>query len=116
LLRFAVDENVDARIIHGVVLRIPGLDITFVQRSGLAATDDRVILQWAADTDRVLITHDVSTMVSWAYERVEAGQTMPGLAVIASTLPIGQAVDALCFLAQVAGTEDCIDQVLFLPI
>jgi len=59
------------------------LDIVRVQDAELSGADDPTLLQWAADEGRIVLTHDVSTMTKYAYERVEAGQPMPGVFEVA---------------------------------
>jgi len=45
----------------------------------LSATLDPILLDWAARENRIVLSHDVSTMVGFAYDRVKAGQPIPGL-------------------------------------
>jgi len=79
MLRFAADEDFNADIVRGLRRKKPDLDITRVQDEGLSGKEDQVILNWAATQGRILLTHDVSTMTRHAYERIEAGLSMPGL-------------------------------------
>jgi hypothetical protein len=62
VLAFLADENFDGDIVVGVRRRLPQIDIVRVQDVGLARVDDPVILTWAADTGRLLRTHDVATV------------------------------------------------------
>ena len=48
--------------------RLPELDIVRVQDLGLKNTDDPVILEWAANEERILLTHDVATITMYAYQ------------------------------------------------
>jgi hypothetical protein len=50
--------------------------------------------------NRVVLTHDVSTMAPFAYERVRRGDPMPGVFVVEQELPIGQAIGDLLILAE----------------
>lgn len=61
---------------------------------GLSGVDDPAILEWAAQEDRIVVTHDVATMAHFAYERVRAELPMPGLIEI----PLGLAVRRLSLL------------------
>ena len=62
MLRLLSDENFDDHIVRGLVRRLPDIDLIRVQDVGLAQTDDRAILDWAADRGRILITHDRRTV------------------------------------------------------
>jgi Domain of unknown function (DUF5615) len=116
VLRLAADENFDARIVAGLLRRIPHLDIVRVQEAGLSAAADPVVLEWAASEGRVLVTHDVRTMPRFATERLRAGMTMPGLVVVPERLPIGAAIAELELFVQVAASGDVDRQILFLPL
>ncbi len=79
MLRFLADENFNNQIVRGILRRNPDVDIVRVQGVGLTEADDPTVLKWAAQHQRVVLTHDVATMTDFAYERVWAGQAMPGL-------------------------------------
>lgn len=77
MLRFLADENFNNDVLRGVLRRNPELDVVRVQDVGLMGVDDPTILEWAANEERVLLTHDVETMTHYAYERVAAGKRCP---------------------------------------
>ena len=72
MLRFLADENFNNQIVRGILRRNANVDIVRVQDVGLAEVDDPIILEWAAGQRRVVLTHDVSTMTDFAYQRVRA--------------------------------------------
>ena len=61
MLRLLTDENFNNDIVRGVRRRNAGMDIVRVQDVGLSGADDPTVLAWAAESGRVLLTHDVST-------------------------------------------------------
>jgi predicted nuclease of predicted toxin-antitoxin system len=65
-VRWLADENLNKDIVRGLLRRKPDLDIVRVQDVGLSGVDDASLLAWAAAQDRMLITHDVSTMTAYA--------------------------------------------------
>ena len=79
MLQLVADENFSNNIVRGLLRRKVDLDIVRIQDVGLAGADEPTVLAWAAQEDRVLLTHDVSTITNYAYERIEAGQVMPGV-------------------------------------
>jgi predicted nuclease of predicted toxin-antitoxin system len=79
MLRLAADENFNNDIVCGIIRRNSIIDIIRVQDAGLSGADDPTVLEWAAQTQRVLLTHDVETITYYAYERVRTGQPMPGV-------------------------------------
>ncbi|MGC9524901.1 MAG: DUF5615 family PIN-like protein [Limnospira sp.] len=72
------DENFNNNIIRGLLRRQPDLDIVRIQDVGLYGADDPTVLEWATREERILLTHDVATITLYAYQRIEAGQRMPG--------------------------------------
>ena len=67
MLRLLIDENFDHRILRGVKLRLPQLDYLAVQDTELKGIKDPPLLAWAAENNRVLVTHDLKTIPKFAY-------------------------------------------------
>jgi hypothetical protein len=116
MLRLAADENFNGDIVRGLLRRNPKLDIVRVQDVGLSGADDPSVLQWAADQGRVIVTHDISTLAKHAFDRVAAGQPMPGVFEVRSVAPIGQTIDDLILLAECSHDGEWEGQVRFLSI
>ena len=116
VLRFLVDEDFDNDILRGVLRRVAQLDIVRAQDVGLSKANDPAILEWAAGEGRVLLTHDVSTMTAHAYDRTKRGLPMPGIFAVSQTLPIGQAIEDILFLAECSVEGEWEGQVRFLPL
>ncbi|MBI1900118.1 MAG: DUF5615 family PIN-like protein [Planctomycetia bacterium] len=116
MLRLAADENFNNDIVRGLLRRSPGLNIVRVQDAGLSGADDLTILDWAAREGRVLLTHDVATMTRHAYDRVEAGQAMPGVFEIPRHLPTGDAIEEILLLVECSQEGEWEGQVRYLPL
>jgi hypothetical protein len=116
MLLLAADENFNNDVIRGVRRRDPTVDILRVQDAGLSQTDDPTILEWAATAGRVLLTHDVSTMTRYAYDRVRDGKPMPGVFEVGRGVPIGVAIDEILLLAHCSLAGEWEGQVRYLPL
>ena len=116
MMRFLTDENFDNDILRGVVRRLPHLDIARVQDLGLAGRLDAVVLEHAAQEGRVLLTHDVNTMVAEGYQRVAAGLPMPGLFALPQSVPVGEAIEEIVLLVECSLEGEWEEQVRFLPL
>jgi hypothetical protein len=116
MLRLLADENFNNNIVRGLLRRQPDLGIVRVQDAGLSGADDPTILAWAAHEKRLLLTHDVSTITHYAYERVNAGQPMPGVFEVSRAVPVGTAIDDLLLLAQCSLDDEWEGQVRYLPL
>jgi hypothetical protein len=116
MLRLAADENFNADIVRGLLRRLPDLDIVRVQDVGLSGADDPAVLEWAATEGRVVVTHDISTLASHAFERSAAGRRMPGVFAVRSQGPIGSTIEDLLLLAECSLEGEWEGQVRFLPL
>ena len=116
MLRLLIDENFDQRILRGLKLEIPGIDYIVVQETTLKGLRDPLLLAWAAENQRILVTHDVNTMPRYAYERVRASQPMPGVIVIPEDLAVGKVIEELSTLIECCEPEELNSQVKYLPI
>jgi hypothetical protein len=116
MLRLVADENLNNDIVRGLLRRRPDLDIVPVQDVGLSGADDPTVLRWAAQEGRVLLTHDVSTITKYAFERVRVGQVMSGVFEVSRAVPIGQAITDILLLAECSFGSEWEGQVCYLPL
>ena len=116
MLRFAADENFDNKIIRGLLRRKPDLDIVRVQDVGLSGAEDAVVLAWSADENRILLTHDVSTVTQCAYERVREGKSMPGVFEVGRSISINILIEDILLLAECSEEGEWEGQVRYLPL
>jgi hypothetical protein len=116
MLRFAADENFNSDIVRGVRRRLATVDIVRIQDAGLLSGDDPTILEWAAESGRVLLTHDVATMTRYAYDRVREGKPMPGVFEVGRQVPIGIAIEDIVLLAECSFDGEWEGQVRYLPL
>lgn len=116
MLRLASDADVHGEIIRGLRRRLPEIDLLRVHDILPEGTPDPEVLAWAATDNRVLITNDRNTMVGFAYQRVEAGQPMPGLILTTNEQSIGSALDDILLIVEYMPQEEIRNQVVvFLP-
>lgn len=116
MLRLASDADFNGDILRGLRQRLPELDLVRVQDVGLRTADDATILAWAARVGRILLTHDRRTMPGFAYDRVRAGEPMPGVFIVRSRLPVGRAIEELLLVTLCSSPEEWKDRVEYLPL
>ena len=116
MLRFAADENFNNNIIRGLLRRKPDVDILRLQDAGLSGASDPTVLEWAAQEGRVLLTHDVSTMTRYAYERVKSGKPMPGIFEVDRSFSLGVVIEDILLLAECSEEQEWEGQVRYLPL
>lgn len=115
-MRLAIDEDFNERIVRGLALRLPDLDLIRIREVGMMGDDDEIVLEWAARENRILLTHDVSTMPGEAKQRVESGLALPGVILVPKLLPIGAVIQSLFFFVQCSLEDEWDNQVRYLPI
>ena len=116
MLRLLTDEDVHGDIVRGLRRRQPALDLIRVQDVGLSQTPDAVILEWAAQQGRVVVSVDKKTLAVDAWERVVRGLPMSGVVILRTLLTIGQAINELELVAVAGNPDDLRNQVIYLPM
>ncbi len=116
MLLFLSDEDFNRRIVRGLRRRLPLLDIVRVQDVGLTNRPDTEVLEWAANENRVVLTHDVTTMSKHAFDRVKRESAMPGVIEVSQDVPIGEAIEDLILIAKCSLENEWRNQVIYLPI
>jgi hypothetical protein len=115
LFPIAADENLDRRIVFGLRARGLLMDPVTVVEAGLQGASDPQVLEWAAATGRILLTHDRKTMPDYAYHRMAAGGHVSGLFVIPTSMPIGDAIADVALVVQGSTPGEWRDRIVHLP-
>lgn len=116
MLKLLLDENFDHDILRGVLRRQPDIDFLRIQDlPEILSAPDPIVLEWAAKHNRVVVTHDVQTMVGFAYERVAAGETMPGVIEVRYDQPLGLKIEDFLILLECTSEEEMQNQVRYIP-
>jgi predicted nuclease of predicted toxin-antitoxin system len=115
-MKFLADENFDNTIVRGLIRRKPDIDIIRVQDVGLSGEDDPIVLEWAAQEGRILLTHDVATITRYAYERIAEGQPMPGVIEVTSDAPIGRVIEDILVVLVCSLEGELEGQIQYLPL
>lgn len=116
MARFLADENFNNQIVRGVLRQSPDVGIVRVQDVGLSGIDDPTVLEWAAQEEHIVLTHDVATMTTFAYERIQSGLRMPGLFEVSRRVPVGVAIEEIILIAECSLEGEWEGQVRFLPL
>ncbi len=85
-----------------------------VQDVGLRTADDPAVLQWAAEQDRVLVTHDVRAIPGFAHARAAGGWPMPGVLLVLT--PVATAIDELAVIAEASDQAEWGGRAMYLPL
>ena len=96
--------------------RNPMIDLVRVQDVGLSGADDPAVLKFAADQGRVLLTHDIITLIGYAYQRVDAGLPIPGVLEVRRSLSTRAIIEDLLLISECSEPADWEGQVRYLPL
>ncbi len=117
MLRLATDADVHGEVVLGLRRRrLSEIDLVRVQDALPEGTTDPEVLAWAAAEGRVLVTNDRNTMVGFAYQRVAAGEPVPGLIATTNDQSIGSAISDILLIAEYMPEDQIRGQVVvYLP-
>jgi hypothetical protein len=116
VLRWLADENFNNNIVRALFRADRDLDIVRAQDVGLTGVDDERLLGWAADQNRILLTHDVSTITANAYRRVTKGDPMPDVFEVSRRVTVRAAVEDILLLSECSKAGEWEGQVRYLPL
>ena len=115
MMRFAADENFNGRILRGLQTRLPDLDIVRVQDTSMYTKPDSELLAWAAEQNRILLTHDAETIPGFVNERLKEGLPMPGVIIVRETVAMGDILDDLESYIGAGTPSDFENLVMYIP-
>ena len=74
------------------------------------------MLEWAANENRIVLTHDISTVPDFAYARMAEGKIMPGVIAVPQDAAIGRIAQDVLLLVQASFDGEFENSVIFLPL
>lgn len=111
---FLADADLKRAIVDGVLRREQSIDFKLAERVPLEGLPDLEVLAIAALEQRVLVTYYVSTMPIHIEEFVSL-RNSPGVVIAPQHLPVGQVIEALLFIVNVANPADLENRICLLP-
>jgi predicted nuclease of predicted toxin-antitoxin system len=115
MVRLLADENFNGDAVNGLLSLRSETNLIRVQDVGLTQTPDPEILSWAAANDRILLTHDKTTVPKFANERIDLGQQMPGV-FICDQMTVREIIDELSLIDTASEQAEWADCVWYLPL
>ena len=116
MVSFLADENFDNRILRGLLLIEPVIDILRVQDTSVAEADDLAVLEFALNENRILLTHDIKTIPVFFLENLQNGIPNPGVFIIKTSLFIKDVIDDLFLIAACSDSQEWNGKIFFLPL
>ncbi len=114
--RFFADEDFRRQIVQAARQLCPALDLVTVQELGLDSSADDDLLDFAAQTHRIMVSHDTGTMIAAAIDRVQSGLLMPGLFVVPQDRMTRPVAESIQLVAEASQAEEWHSTIVYLPI
>lgn len=112
--RLLADADLNLAIVAGVVRRNAEIDFKRAEEVPLEGLHDPAVLAVAAQEQRVLVSHDASTMPyhlrEFARERIS-----PGVILIPQGLSVGKAIENLLLICDGCDPQDLENRVCLAP-
>ena len=114
--RFQADADFNHKILVGLCRREPSIDFLSARESGVIGIPDHPdVLRLAADSGRILISHDRNTMPHH-FRRFVRTQSSPGLIIVSQECDIGAAIEDLLLIWVATDAGEWLDHVGFMPL
>ena len=113
--RFLADADFNYKILLGLGRREPSLDFLSAQEGSVVGMPDPEVLQIAAESARILVSHDRNTMPAH-FSQFCKEQESPGLIIVSQHLDIGAAIEDLLLIWATTEAEEWIGRLGFVPV
>src|SRR5262245_29244280 len=113
--RFLADNDLNDAIVRGMMRREPAVGFARLRQFGLERNSDLDVLRFAARERWIVVSHDVSSMSSAAFELLADGEAMHGLLLVHQREPIGVIIESLILIWSASEAEEWIGLVERLP-
>ena len=115
-MRLLLDHNFDQNILRGLLRLVPDLDYVTAFEVGMSRTPDPELLIWAANEQRLMITHDRRTMPAHAKAVIEAGHTIAGVVIVSDDLPMALVIEQLELIVKCTMADEWQNVIRYLPL
>ena len=112
---FLADADFNRKIILGLRRREPSVRFLSAHDGGVIGLPDPEVLRLAAQSNRILVSHDRKTMPVH-FARFRETKSSPGLIIVSQDLDIGPAIEDLWLIWVATDAKDWVDQVGFVPL
>jgi predicted nuclease of predicted toxin-antitoxin system len=114
-IRYQADADLNEDMVTGARRRAPELDFQTAQEAGLENLADPEVLALAAQSGRILVTHDRRTMPTHFGTFIETQQS-PGLFIISQRADLLLVIEELILIWEASEAEEYVNSLRTLPL
>jgi hypothetical protein len=113
--RFLADADFNHKIVVGLRRREPSVDFLSAYEGGVVGLPDAEVIITAAESGRILVSHDRRTMPAH-FARFRETRSSPGIVIVSQGLEIGAAIEDLLPIWAATDSEEWRDQLGLVPV
>jgi len=106
---YQADNDLRKAIIRGAVRREPRMSFVSAQAARLDGVPDPEVLAFAADSGRILVSHDFQTMPERFRQFIQRWRS-PGVLLVRQDLPVGEAIETLLLIWEASEAEEWVNR------
>ena len=114
-IRLLADADLNFAIVTGARLREPRIDFLSAVEAGLEGIGDPEVLAFAARQNRILVSHDMSTIPVHLARTLRDGKKSPGVFVVSQETAVREVIDVVVLIWSVSWPVEWEDQIIHLP-
>lgn len=117
-IRYLLDENLARQWRVQLLRRLPSLTVWMVgdpSAPGLGTLDPEILL-WCEAHEFILVTNNRRSMPRHLAEHLAAGRKVPGILVLRKNAAMGQVIEDLVLIAEVAEDNDYQNVISYVPL
>jgi hypothetical protein len=115
-VRYLADADFNQKIVNATLRMAPGIDFALPFEVGIRdGTLDPDVLDLAAQTGRILVTHDKSTMPGHFAEFIQRRES-PGLFVVSRGYNLIKIAAELALVWEASEAEEWVNRMIYIPM
>jgi Domain of unknown function (DUF5615) len=113
--RFQADADFNHKIVLGLRRQEPSVDFMGAYDGGVVGMADPDVLRIAAESGRILVSHDRKTMPAYFARFLKKGSS-PGVIIVPQEFDIGAAIEDLLLIWAATDANEWIGHLGFVPL
>jgi hypothetical protein len=115
MIRYLADADFNHVIVKGCRRKEPTLDFLSANGAKLEGVPDPQVLVFAAEQNRILVTHDRHTMPWHFGEFLARGESSPGVFLVSQNAPVADVIEQLVLIWAASDADEWKDRIVNIP-